>query len=215
MSQTILPRRRKTCISGSRTVPHCVSSGGGTNNLAKFAAAYHALRSAVTPGLTHLDNYTDPQFVVGCVTSCSETSHPQLRPYPYAICEVLQLLSCSLLTAWKIGHLHREANSVADALATEGKARAGFPSLGAPALPSPEVAASTACMHSHLLYMHNSVGRGHNHDRPALPPLALECRPQHNPTPPAGAAPAKSENFGIIAADQSALGGPPVTSSGK
>ena len=126
-------------------------SADGTNNQAEFAAVYNAVKDAIACGCTHLDIHTDSEFVVNCVIGCNTTSDPLLRTYLFAICQLLQQTS-----RWCISHIHREANSAADALADDGKSPECEHAAPPPA-PSPEVRMSTAYMHPHL-HMRSYVG---------------------------------------------------------
>ena len=83
-------------------------TGDGTNNESEFAAVYHSLLQATGDQLQYLDIHTDSELVVNCVTGHCELTEPTLRPYLHAICPLL-----SRTTAWRISHIHRDANSEA------------------------------------------------------------------------------------------------------
>ena len=124
----------------------------GTNNESEFAAVYHSLLQATGDQLQYLDIHTDSELVVNCVTGHCELTEPTLRPYLHAICQLL-----SRTTAWRISHIHREANSEADALATIGKTLSHSPAPRPP-LPSHELLESATYRHPHL-HMHKYDGQ--------------------------------------------------------
>ena len=105
-------------------------SDTGTNNEAEMAAVYHSLLEARERDLQYLDIHTDSEFVVNCITGHNDLTIPTLCPYLYGISEML-----ANTTAWRVSHIHREANGCADALATEGKALSHNP---APKPPAPQ-----------------------------------------------------------------------------
>ena len=96
-----------------------------------MAAVYHSLLEARKHNLQYLDIHNDSEFVVNCITGHNDLTIPTLCPYLFAISELL-----TSTTAWRINHIHREANGRADALATEGKALSHNPAPKPP-VPGP------------------------------------------------------------------------------
>ena len=100
-------------------------SDDGTNNIAEAAAVYHGVKQAVSQGKTHLDIRTDSELITNMITGHYQVDNPRLFPYLAAICVLLRQTE-----QWCIEHIHREANTCADSLATEGREKGGPAAAG-------------------------------------------------------------------------------------
>ena len=98
-------------IIAQRAIP----LGETTVGVAEYRALIAGLSEAHARGITHLQVYTDSEFMARQMQGVYKVRTPAIKP--------LFLWAIKLrahFTAFKIEHVHREFNDVADKLATEG-----------------------------------------------------------------------------------------------
>lgn len=92
--------------------------GETTNNVAEYRGLIAALREATVLGATHLDVSTDSELIQRQVTGVYKVRQPHLVPL---MNEVRQLIRT--LEGFRIVHVRREENKIADALANRAMDR--------------------------------------------------------------------------------------------
>ncbi|OFX33630.1 MAG: hypothetical protein A2Z07_04775, partial [Armatimonadetes bacterium RBG_16_67_12] len=86
--------------------------GETTNNVAEYQALLHALKDAKARGASELEIYADSDLLVRQINGSYKVRSPHLAPLHAAAARAL-----AGFAKWRIGHIPREKNTAADALA--------------------------------------------------------------------------------------------------
>src|SRR3990170_368078 len=86
--------------------------GETTNNVAEYQALLHALKDAKARGASELEIYADSDLLVQQINGSYKVRSPHLAPLHAAAARAL-----AGFATWRIGHIPREKNTAADALA--------------------------------------------------------------------------------------------------
>ncbi len=86
-----------------------------TNNVAEYEALLEGLRSALELGITEISVRSDSELVVKQLLGEYRVKHPNMKKLYDKVNGLLERFS-----AWKITHIPREQNKVADKLSKEG-----------------------------------------------------------------------------------------------
>lgn len=88
--------------------------GEATNNVAEYQALLRALKAAKARGASEVEVYADSDLLVRQVTGAYRVRSPHLAPLHAAAA-----LALAGLSKWRIEHIPRERNALADALANQ------------------------------------------------------------------------------------------------
>lgn len=111
--------------SGEIIAERAIALGRTTVGVAEYKALIAGLSEAQARGITHLQVYSDSQFMCRQLQGTYRVRTPAIRP----LYEWAQKL-VGRFAAFSIGHTPRENNSHADALATEGAKRSAAEERG-------------------------------------------------------------------------------------
>ncbi len=97
---------------GKRVFENKIPLGIKTNNEAEYIAAIKCLESAKKLGFQHIILYSDSKLLVNQVTGRFKVKNERLKKLQWEL-----LLLLHKFEGWKVLHIHREENRIADRLA--------------------------------------------------------------------------------------------------
>lgn len=105
----VLYRNGEEILSFSRYLPDV------TNNVAEYEALLQGLKSALELGINSINIRSDSELVVKQIKGEYRVKHPNMKKLYEKVTALLRQFS-----SWRIDHVPREQNKVADKLSKEG-----------------------------------------------------------------------------------------------
>jgi ribonuclease HI len=93
----------------------CEYIGETTNNVAEYRALMRGLQEALSLAAVKVQFYSDSQLLVRQINGEYRVKHPNLQPLYQKVVDLLQQFP-----SYKINHIPREKNKIADKLANKG-----------------------------------------------------------------------------------------------